>query len=250
MRFIRLLLTLILAASAALATPTIHIIGDSTVRNTNEGLAGWGDFLAQHVDPEKATVQNHAIGGRSSRSFITEGRWTTVLEALKPGDIVIVQFGHNDGGPLDDERGRGTIRGTGEETKEVVIKTDGEPETVHSYGWYLRKYASDAKAKGAIPIIVSPVPRNIWKDGKISRNAADYGQWAKEASEQSGATYIDLNARIADRCEEIGQEKTAALFTERDHTHTNKSGAILNAEVLAAELRNTPAKDLLRPAAP
>src|SRR5262245_5754814 len=100
--------------------PTLYIVGDSTVKNGTKGQQGWGDPVAAHVDKAKIKVQNHAIGGRSSRTFITEGRWDKILAAAKPGDFVLVQLGHNDGGPLDDKaRARGTIRGIGDETKEI-----------------------------------------------------------------------------------------------------------------------------------
>ena len=104
--------------------PTLYIIGDSTVRNGdgtgNNQQWGWGSFMAGYFDTMKIAVRNHAIGGRSSRTFITEGRWDTIMKHLKKGDYVIMQFGHNDSGPLDDTaRARGTIRGIGNESKEV-----------------------------------------------------------------------------------------------------------------------------------
>src|SRR5690242_20304706 len=104
--------------------PTLYIIGDSTVKNGkgkgDGGLWGWGNFLAEGFDTSKIAVRNFALGGRSSRTFITEGHWDDVLSQLKKGDYVIMQFGHNDGGPLDDTaRARGTIKGTGEETRDI-----------------------------------------------------------------------------------------------------------------------------------
>src|SRR3954452_24792096 len=97
-----------LAAGAALPAaddpprPTLFIVGDSTVRNGTKGQQGWGDPIAAHFDKSKIKVENHAIGRRSSRTFITEGRWDKIFAAAKPGDFVLVQMGHNDGGPLDD----------------------------------------------------------------------------------------------------------------------------------------------------
>jgi lysophospholipase L1-like esterase len=152
------------------AKPTLFIIGDSTVRNQTAGQEGWGDPLVAEFDPAKIEVINRAIGGRSSRTFLTEGRWDAVMANLKAGDFVLIQFGHNDGGPLNDERCRASIKGTGEEIEEIVRKTDGQPETVHSYGWYLRKYIGDAKSKGATPVVVSLIPRNQWSDGKVGRS--------------------------------------------------------------------------------
>ena len=96
--------------------PTLFVVGDSTVKNGTRGQQGWGDPLIGLFDQAKVKVENHAIGGRSSRTFITEGRWDKVLAAARAGDFVLIQMGHNDGGPLDDTaRARGTIRGVGEE---------------------------------------------------------------------------------------------------------------------------------------
>ena len=151
--------------------PTLYIIGDSTVRN-GDGKGtnlqwGWGSLIAPFFDTNAISVRNHAIGGRSSRTFINEGRWQRILDELKPGDFVMMQFGHNDAGPLDDTaRARGTIRGIGDESKEIYNPITKKQEVVYTYGWYMRKYVNEAKAKGAIPIICSPVPRNNFKDGK------------------------------------------------------------------------------------
>ena len=128
--------------------PTLFIVGDSTVKNGTKGQQGWGDPIAALFDKTKIKVENHAIGGRSSRTFQTEGRWDKILAAAKPGDFVLMQMGHNDGGPLDDAaRARGSIRGTGEETKEIDNPITKKKEVVHTYGWYLRKYVADARDK-------------------------------------------------------------------------------------------------------
>ena len=146
---------------------------------------GWGSQIGNYFDASKITVLNRAIGGRSSRTFLTEGRWTNVLNELKPGDFVILQFGHNDGGGLTGNRGRGSLRGNGDETQ-TITNSAGQVEEVHSYGWYLRKYIADTRAKGATAIVVSQIPRNIWKDGKVGREAERYGGWARAAAEQDG----------------------------------------------------------------
>lgn len=218
--------------------PTLFIIGDSTVRNGTGGQMGWGDPIGNEFDPAKITVINRAIGGRSSRTFLTEGRWDAVMAHLKPGDFLLMQFGHNDGGELNDERCRATIKGIGEETEEIVRVTDKQPETVHSYGWYIRKYIAEAKAMGVMPIVVSPIPRNIWKDGKIGRSDKDYALWAKQAADQEHAAFIDFNHLLADQYEALGEEKTAVLFAGTDHTHTCAAGAAFNAVTLAGAIRN------------
>ncbi len=234
----RPLAVLLAMASACLAKPALYIIGDSTVRNQTAGQQGWGDPLASRFDPAKIEVLNRAIGGRSSRTFLTEGRWAAVAAHLKPGDFVIMQFGHNDGGPLNAERARASIKGIGEETEDLVRVSDGKPETVHTFGWYLRTYVRETKAKGATPIVLSLIPRNIWKDGRIGRADKDYGLWARQAAAAEGAHFIDFNDLLANRYEELGPEKTAALFSGTDHTHTAPDGAAFNAGVLAGALRN------------
>lgn len=236
--FLRLVLAACLVATAW-SKPTLFIIGDSTVRNQTVGQQGWGDPLVARFDPAAIEVVNRAIGGRSSRTFLTEGRWEAVVANLKAGDFVLMQFGHNDGGKLNEGRARASIPGNGEETEEIARKADGQPETVHSYGWYLRKYIADTKAKGATPIVVSLIPRNLWKDGRIGRATENYAGWAKEAATQGGADFVDFNSLLADRYEELGPEKTAALFAGEDHTHTGPPGAEFNADALATALRKS-----------
>ena len=219
--------------------PVLYIIGDSTVRNGDgtgkNNQMGWGSVIDVHFDTSEISVRNLAIGGRSSRTFITDGRWDKIMETLQEGDFVIMQFGHNDGGALDDTaRARGTIKGTGMDSVEIYNPIRKMKEIVHSYGWYMRKYANDTKAKGAVSIICSPIPRDSWKNGKIA--PTDYTGWAKQVSEETGSYYIDLNERIASTYEKMD---TAAVhkFFPADHTHTNLEGAKLNAEIVAGELK-------------
>lgn len=228
--------TLVTVACAA-AKPTLFIIGDSTVRNSSPEQMGWGDPLVAHFDPAKIDVVNRAIGGRSSRTFLWEGRWSAVMAHLKAGDFVLMQFGHNDGGPLNDGRCRASLRGIGHETEDIIRKSDGKLETVRSYGSYLKGYIDDAKSQGATPIVVSPVPRNIWKDGKIVRSHHSHVQWSREVAEREGALFIDFHHLLGDRYEAIGMEKTGGLFADGDHTHHSPSGAAYNAAVMASAIR-------------
>ena len=217
--------TLTSPAQSSNSLPTLYLIGDSTVNTPTKGQQGWGTPLPALFDHTKIIVVNRARGGRSSRTFYTEGLWEQVRDLLKPGDFVLMQFGHNDGGPLGDGRARASLKGNGDETQDVDNKTTGKKETVHTYGWYLRKYITDAKAKGATSIVLSPIPRNIWKDGKVARASNDYGKWAAEAARSEGALFINLNEIIAGHYEEIGQPKVAeTYFTPTDHTHTTPEG--------------------------
>src|SRR2546421_11763292 len=112
--------------------PTLFIIGDSTVKNGTKGQVGWGDPLADLFDHSKIRVVNRALGGRSSRTYLTEGLWDKVLAEVQPGDFVIMQFGHNDGSGLSDPRGRASIKGTGDDTQESTNARTGEKESGHS----------------------------------------------------------------------------------------------------------------------
>jgi rhamnogalacturonan acetylesterase len=219
--------------------PTLFIIGDSTVNNSDQGMQGWGNVIGEYFDKTKINVENRARGGRSSRTFYTEGLWDKVLAEIKSGDFVLMQFGHNDGGPLDKERARGSLKGTGEETQDVTIEATGKKETVHTYGWYMRKFISDTKAKGATPIVLSPVPRNIWKEGKVERMSDNYGRWAADVARQENTLFIDLNDIVAAQYEKEGEAVVGPkYFTSKDHTHTSPAGARLNAESIVGGLKS------------
>ncbi len=217
--------------------PTLFIIGDSTVRNTGAGQLGWGQALPAFFDTTRLHIVNNAMAGRSTRTFITEGRWTKTIAAIKPGDFVLMQFGHNEGSPPDTTKAgrRGVLRGTGPETKSLVWP-DGHPETVNTYGWYLRKFIQEAKAKGATPVVCSMIPRNEWKDGKVLRADQDFGKWAAEVAQQEGVEFINLNDITARKYEQLGPEETKKFFPG-DHTHTNPAGAQLNAASVVDGIR-------------
>lgn len=237
-----------LPAPANAALPSLVIVGDSTVRNGRgdggTGQWGWGDLIAPFFDRAKLNVVNRALGGRSTRTYISDGHWAQTLAVLKRGDFLLIQFGHNDTSPVnDDSRARGTLKGVGEETQEIDNLLTHAHETVHTYGWYLRRYIHEAKAAGAQPILCSPVPRNNWKDGKVARNSGDYGKWAREVAQAEGVPLIDLNALIADRYDQLGSEKVDKLFLG-DHTHTSYAGAELNAACVVAGLRALPENPL------
>jgi rhamnogalacturonan acetylesterase len=235
---------LILASSFLLfkkEKPVFYIIGDSTVKNGDgtgkNNQMGWGTVIPPFFDTTRINVQNHAIGGRSSRTFITEGRWDKILATLKKDDYVIMQFGHNDASPLDDTaRARGTIKGVGEDSIEIYNPIRKIKEVVHSYGWYMRRYVRETKAKGATPIMCSLIPRDNWKDGKVVRSADSYALWAKQIADQEGAYFIDLNELIAAEYEKMGEQEVRKFFPA-DHTHTNLDGAKLNAEIVAGALK-------------
>src|SRR5215207_3042059 len=113
------------ALAADTVKPTLFLVGDSTVRNGTRGQVGWGTPIGRMFDPEKINVKNRALGGRSSRSYLREGLWEKVLLELKGGDFVIIQFGHNDNGPLDSGKARASLKGNTDEAQEVTLKETG-----------------------------------------------------------------------------------------------------------------------------
>lgn len=245
------LLLLILCSSVGSAQvspslPTVFVVGDSTARNNANGAQGWGDPFAAYFDPAKINVLNRAMAGRSSRSFITEGRWDNVLKEMKAGDFVLIQMGHNDGGAIDTGRARASLPGLGEETREIT-KPDGTKEIVHTYGWYMRKMIADTKAKGAHPLLLALTVRNIWKEGKVERGSGRYKEQIAELAQSQGVPFVDVTCIIADQYQRLGQEKVAPLFGP-DYVHTSPAGADFNAAAVVMglkELTNHPLVNFL-----
>jgi lysophospholipase L1-like esterase len=218
------------------AVPTLWIAGDSTVKS-NAPMRGWGQDLARFFDPAKLNVVNHAIGGRSSRTFYTEGRWQRLVDEVRPGDWVVIQFGHNDVGPTDARsKFRGSVKGIGDETEQVA-KPDGTVETVHSFGWYLKTYVRTAREKGANVILCSPVPHKKFDDkGKFVRGWDGWRQWIETCASEAGAIYIDLNELISRGYDRAGQAQVETFFADA-RTHTNEAGSLFNARALVGGLR-------------
>jgi rhamnogalacturonan acetylesterase len=228
------------AAAGDYNLPTLFIVGDSTVKTGTKDQMGWGDPLIKLFDAARIKVENHAIGGRSSRTFQTEGRWDKILAKAKPGDFVLIQMGHNDGGALDDpKRARGSLPGIGDETREIDNPITKMKEVVHTYGWYLRKYLADAKAKGMTPILCSPVPHCPTKQvepGAVEKNK--HVAWSEEVAKADKALFIDLNRIIMSKYAELKPaDIKATYFTAADNTHTSPGGAELNAACVAEGLR-------------
>ncbi len=221
--------------------PILFIVGDSTVHNHSRGECGWGDVIGKYFDEKRIRVENHALGGRSSRTFITQGWWDKVLTNSKPGDYVLIQMGHNDGGPLDDtNRARGSIRGLGDETKDIFNPVTQKPETVHTYGWYLRKYINDARAKGMTPILCTPVPHCPTaevKKGDVEKS--EFVRLATAVAENEKVLFINLNQIIMSHYAGMTpKEIKEKYFTPADNTHASLAGAELNAASVIEGLRD------------
>ena len=216
--------------------PALFLVGDSTVKVGTAGQMGWGEAIGPHFDRSRINVINYARGGRSSRTFQTEGLWIRVLSAMRPGDFVLIQFGHNDGGGelFETTRPRGSLPGTGDETRVGTVALTQTFEVVRTFGWYLRRYVLDARDRGATAIVCSLVPRGRWADGRIVREP--YAAWAREVATATGAPFLDLNSLIAAHYESLGPDRVAALFADAG-THTTPEGAAVSAALVAAGIK-------------
>ncbi|WP_343850775.1 rhamnogalacturonan acetylesterase [Algoriphagus jejuensis] len=185
----------------------IYLIGDSTMMDYDKyredyltsmyPLSGWGQYFQELFDAEtiaslgaliksdSVLVDNRAIGGRSTRSFFEEGRWAKVYQDLQPGDLVMIQFGHND----------------------ATLERPLRYVTPEAYKEFIRLYVTQTREKGAIPIVITPVSRNEpWKDGKLGNLHGDYYTAAVEVSKELEVRMIDLTMRSMAFFEEKGEE--------------------------------------------
>ena len=226
------------AAGKQRTLPMLFIVGDSTVHNAAPGLLGWGDVIGRYFDTNRIIVENHAKPGRSSRTFRTQGWWAQILAAARPGDFVLIQMGHNDSGSLDDtNRARGTIPGIGDESRKTYNPVLRRPEVVHTYGWYLRKYIADARAKGMTSIICSPVPR-MPRQPPAASDVDRYVAWSEQVAADQKVFFINLNRIILSHYAGLSAgEIKSTYFTAQDNTHASPAGAELNAACVVEGLR-------------
>jgi lysophospholipase L1-like esterase len=277
------------------ALPTFFVAGDSTAaRNLTDIQRGWGAMLVDYFDTSKVNLVNYAQAGASFPSFYAS-RWPQIVAALKPGDFVVIEFGHNGGhlpgngeetsapppapvGPNAEEIAtinaafRKLIEQEDPSTKKVFDSYPtlalasppapaGRGGVNHTYGWYVRQYASEVRAKGATPIISTTTVRNMWtnpnakfndstitsqnenynpKDDKVERwMGGPMLTWTQQAVDQDHLLLIDHSAITADLYEKMGRESVAKLFIQ-DHTHTTTDGAVINAETFIAGLKTLP----------
>ncbi|HEU4780126.1 MAG TPA: rhamnogalacturonan acetylesterase [Steroidobacteraceae bacterium] len=223
----------------------IFVAGDSTAASYNPGpknQQGWGAVLQPFFTHLR--VVNVARGGRSSRTFITEGHWDRMLAEVRAGDFVIIQFGHNDSGATNAEppgstrplRARGTIPGIGNESEQIDNVVTGKHEIVYTFGWYLRKMIADTREKGATPILFTLTKTNHWKDGRIPCDAETYRRWTLQTANNEKVAFVDLTRISADRFAREGPEAVTAQFID-DTVHTNIAGAEANAKDAVSGLR-------------
>lgn len=199
----------------------IWMVGDSTMAAKKENRfpeSGWGEGLKFFVT-ESATVHNHAASGRSTLSYINEGRWQVVLDSLQEGDFVIIQFGHND------------------EKPDPKLHT----EPYGSFKDNLKKFVTEARSKGAQPIICSSVVRRHFsEEGELEDTHGDYIPAAKEAAQETNTPYVDMEAITADLVKRMGPEYSKAIFNfhgkKEDSTHPNYRGAKVNAYLFTEDV--------------
>lgn len=248
-------LTLLMLTSAFTMrkTVTVFMIGDSTMANkdTTGGKQerGWGMMLQQYFKSD-VVVDNHAVNGRSSKSFIDEGRWDVVLSKMKPGDYVIIQFGHNDEKPAAD---RHTDPGT-------------------TFDANLRRFVLESRARGGIPILCNAVVRRnfyrqvdssvddeslrntTYEDEKVNSDTLidTHGAYLlspRNVARELGVPFIDANRVTHDLEQGMGIEGSRRLHMwfrpgehpsvpkgRKDNTHYNVYGATVVAGLLAEEI--------------
>ncbi|MDX2626951.1 rhamnogalacturonan acetylesterase [Streptomyces scabiei] len=201
---------------------TLYIAGDSTAAQKYADAApetGWGMALPFFLAPG-LKVANHAVNGRSSKSFIDEGRLDVVLAAIRPGDLLLVQFGHNDSKIADPTRYT-------------------EPWT--TYQEHLLRYLDGARDRGARPVLATSVERRKFDAaGKAVPTHGDYPAAAIALAAQEGVPLLDIQALSLALWQKLGVEETKKYFnwtaTEQDNTHFNPPGAIAVARLVASEL--------------
>ncbi|MBQ8710231.1 MAG: rhamnogalacturonan acetylesterase [Bacteroidaceae bacterium] len=238
--------------------PMVFLCGDSTGKNEDsnpDGMWGWGSQGYTVFDANKCVFQNQAKAGRSTRTYIDEGRWEEVYNSLQKGDVVLIQFGHNDIGGIKDGKERGVIASAKDSCAVYRMESSGIYQVIYSYGWYLKKMIRDTQEKGAIPVLLSLTPRNEWHEGNghsrgfiypvkektgksyIERRNETYGSWCRTVARETGCEFVDIHNITANALDKMGPKKAASYF-KNDHTHTSLKGAQLNAQSLAKGLRD------------
>lgn len=239
-----LLAGLVMAFNVKTSVTTVYLIGDSTMADysnnydpgkdymkTRYPVTGWGQVFQQFlvkdslkqvnklIKNDSAFVDDRARGGRSTRTFFQEGRWRAVFEKLKKDDLVLMQFGHNDGAETMYER---------------YVPIEGYKE-------FLRLFVSQSRSKGAMPIILTPVARNYpWVNGKLQNVHGLYDQAAKDVAKELNVKLIDLNRKSMDFFTKEGEQFSAENYFmnfpegkyeaypdgQKDNTHFQTKGAV------------------------
>ncbi|TCN21486.1 rhamnogalacturonan acetylesterase [Mesobacillus foraminis] len=196
----------------------IYLAGDSTVQTYETKdipQAGWGQYIAKYFGQEVEFV-NHAIGGRSSKTFVTEGRLDAVLNMLQGLDYLLIQMGHNDA---------------------AADKPERWTDAFTTYKEYLKKYINGARNRGAVPVLITPVATLHFKNGTFVNDFPDYCQAMTQVAKEERVELIDLMNSSLRFYSSLGYEKAAQLFmgsiNGTDWTHFTESGANQIARLVA-----------------
>jgi lysophospholipase L1-like esterase len=201
----------------------IWLIGDSTMAPKSPKAypeLGWGEGLRDYVT-SKAEVHNHAVNGRSSLSFINEGRWQSVYDSLQKGDYVIIQFGHND------------------EKSDSARHT----EPFESFKQNIQKFIDEARKKGAIPIVCSSIVRRHFDaEGNLKDTHGDYITGAEQIARETNTPYVNMEALTRKLVSGMGPEKSKDIFlftnSKQDSTHLNVEGANIVAGLFVRDAKS------------
>ena len=253
------LCTLYLCTLSA-APRRVHTIGDSTMSDYKPAATpkrGWGMYLQVFFNQDSIEVNNRGKSGASTRTFYeTENLWPSVKRQMKAGDYLIIQFAHND------EKCKGEdvyvqnakLRAEGKDTLTDMRGT--EPNT--TYKQYLRKFINEAREMGVKPILMSPICRAYFKDGKINEEGRhnltsermnelknegdkDYVRCMREVAEEMQVPFLDMTERTREMYESEGQEICMKrYFNCGDKTHTGQEGGMLNAHLAYLLIKNSP----------
>jgi lysophospholipase L1-like esterase len=232
----KILLLIFIFASATFGQGqpiTIYLTGDSTCAKKlpeKRPETGWGEMFPQFFDEKKVVVDNRAMNGRSTRTFISEGRWQQVVDSLKKGDYVFIQFGHNDA------------------AKDRVDRYT-PPEDFKSN---LRKFIAEVKAKKANAVLLTPVMRRRFdKDGKFYDSHGEYPNLTRAVAKKSKVPMLDLHRKTETLLIKYGVEESKKLFLQLkkgehanypegvdDNTHFNPRGAEEVAKLVVEEIKS------------
>ena len=171
---------------------TIYICGDSTAATyppENAPITGWGQLLGDYLP--NVNVVNKAVGSRSTKSFLAEGRLTDIERTIQPGDLLLIQFTHND-------------------TSDLVWRHT-DPNT--SFSANLEIYVDTARLHGAIPVLVTPIPRRYWRDGELVDAHGAYPDAIRRLAKKRNIHLLDVTGESMAKFRQMGEEATYPLYT-------------------------------------
>lgn len=223
--------------------PVLFLVGNSTMRtgtrgDGSNGQWGWGYYAHEYYDADKITVENLALGGTSPRTFYRE-LWAPIAAAIRPGDYVFLELGHNDNEPKNQVRERASYKPEGflsiaEDSIVRINKRTNKMDTIYTFGGYTRRFINEVRAKGGIPVLFTLTPRNAYeKDEKtIQRKLSDFTPAIFAIGKEMCVPVIDLNDISAKKLEKYGPWKTDYHFF-LDKIHSSAFGAMMNARSAA-----------------